>query len=118
MKLGLIGIYRYADYLSFACNLHAYAFQQDLREPAKFAEAKYRTAIAAKASTPAAVKDRNTAARKWAVLAMRYRALTQKANSGTTNWNHSFLNTWTSLKKNTTQTYLRSKTPEWTVTSA
>lgn len=78
MKLGLIGIYRYADYLSFACNLHAYAFQQDLREPAKFAEAKYRTAIAAKASTPAAVKDRNTAARKWAVLAMRYRALTEK----------------------------------------
>ncbi|SMY04277.1 Polysaccharide pyruvyl transferase [Brevibacterium sp. 239c] len=100
MKIGLIGINRYANYLNFACNLHAYAFQQyltnkdydstfidckpitfdgmDLREPAKFTEAKYRTAIAANASTPAAVKDRNTAARKWAELAMGYRALTEE----------------------------------------
>ncbi|MCF2587204.1 polysaccharide pyruvyl transferase family protein [Brevibacterium sp. UCMA 11752] len=100
MKIGLIGINRYADYLNFACNLHAFAFQQyltnrsydatfvdykpvhfenmDLREPAKFAEAKYRSTIAAKANSPAAVKQRNADARRWTEVAMGYRAPTEE----------------------------------------
>lgn len=100
MKIGLIGINRYAAFLNFACNLHAYAFQQylkdrgydatfidykpiyfegqNLREPAKFTEAKYRSTIAEPANSPASDKARSAAARRWAELAMGYRALTEE----------------------------------------
>lgn len=100
MKIGLIGINRYAAFLNFACNLHAYAFQQylksqgydatfldykpihydghNLREPAKFAESRYRSIISETASSPAADKARSAAARRWAELAMGYRALTEE----------------------------------------
>lgn len=100
MKIGLIGINRYAAFLNFACNLHAYAFQQylknqghdaifldykpihydghNLREPAKYAESKYRSIISETANSPAADKARSAAARRWAELAMGYRALTEE----------------------------------------
>lgn len=100
MKIGLIGINRYAGYLNFACNLHAYAFQKylieeghdatfldykpvgnegmNLREPANFAENKYLSTIKETARTPEALKSRNREARRWAELAMGYRALTDE----------------------------------------
>ncbi|WP_167854439.1 hypothetical protein [Brevibacterium sp. S111] len=100
MKIGLIGINRYAAFLNFACNLHAYAFQQylknqghdaifldykpihydghNLREPAKYAESKYRSIISETANSPAADKARSAAARRWAELAMGYRALAEE----------------------------------------
>lgn len=99
MKIGLIGINRYAEFLNFACNLHAYAFQQylvklgydakfidykpihyegmSLREPASFMEAEYRSTISAKAPTAEAAKNRNTVAKRIAEIAMGYRALTE-----------------------------------------
>lgn len=99
MKIGLIGINRYAGFLNFACNLHAYAFQQhlmklgydatfidykpiyhegiNLRDPASFIEAKYRSTISMKARTPEEAKQRNAVAKKIAEIAMGYRALTE-----------------------------------------
>lgn len=96
MKIGLIGINRYAKYLNFACDLHVYAFQQFLsqhghestiidykpiyfdnfpmRNPAPYAEARYRSAIAMPAATEEQEKARTQAATKWAELAMGYRS--------------------------------------------
>lgn len=67
MKIGIIGINRYAKFLNFACDLHVYAFQRflaqngyestilnykpayfgkfDMRHPAASAEARYRLAV-------------------------------------------------------------------------
>lgn len=103
MKIGLIGINRYAEYLNFACNLHAYAFQQflyehgydatfldympvhfgnlNLREPAAFAEANYLSTRKEKGTSPAEVKQRDKTAQKWAEIAMGYRALTEERKS-------------------------------------
>ncbi|MGO3021969.1 MAG: polysaccharide pyruvyl transferase family protein [Brevibacterium sp.] len=72
MEIGLIGINKYSKYLNFACDLHAYAFQEflsqngysatlldykpvdhdnfDMRHPAKNAEKDYVEAIKKKAS--------------------------------------------------------------------
>lgn len=78
MKIGLIGINKYAKFLNFACDLHAYAFQQflakngydstfldykpvyygkfDMRHPAPGAEKKYRDAVVKKADTATLTK--------------------------------------------------------------
>lgn len=72
MKVGLIGINRYAKWLNFACNVHAYAFQEflrqheydvtvldykpvyfdnfDMKNPVKDAEQSYRAAVRRKES--------------------------------------------------------------------
>lgn len=72
MKIGLIGINKYAKYLNFACDLHVYAFQQflkqnghqstildykpvyygnfNMRYPAKGAERQYLEAVKKKSS--------------------------------------------------------------------
>lgn len=96
MRIGLIGINRYAKYLNFACNLHVYAFQQfltqhgydstiidykpiyfdnfDMRNPAGYAEKKYLAAVGRKASTPSARESREKAIRKWAEFAVGFRS--------------------------------------------
>lgn len=88
MRIGLIGINRYAPYLNFACDLHAYAFQQflenhgyesafldykpvyhnnlDMRHPAKAAEKDYLEALRTKKG-PATLS-------RLAELAMGYRS--------------------------------------------
>lgn len=89
MKIGLIGINKYAKFLNFACDLHAYAFQQflqqhdydatfidykpvyyqdfDMKYPAEGAEEAYRAAVRKKAK-PSTKK-------KLAELAMGYRSV-------------------------------------------
>lgn len=96
MRIGLIGINRYAKLLNFACDLHVYAFQQylaqqgyestildykpayyrdfDMRHPAPYAEARYREALTRRARTPEQVEARERALEKWAELAMGYRS--------------------------------------------
>jgi len=96
VKIGLIGINRYAKFLNFACDLHVYAFQEylvqnghdvtildykpayfydfDMKHPADYAESKYRDAILRKASTPAQVAARAKDLEKWAELAVGYRS--------------------------------------------
>lgn len=86
MKIGLIGINRYAKFLNFAYDLHIYAFQQylaqlghesvildykpvtfgafDMRHPADYAESKYRDAVMKKSK-----KDIEL----WSQLALGYR---------------------------------------------
>ena len=89
MRIGLIGINKYAKFLNFACDLHAYAFQQflsqngydatfldykpvyygkfDMRHPAPVAEKKYRDAVVKKADT--------ATLQKLADLAVGYRSV-------------------------------------------
>ncbi|MBK0330718.1 polysaccharide pyruvyl transferase family protein [Brachybacterium sp. MASK1Z-5] len=89
MEIGLIGINKYARFLNFACQLHAYAFQKflekngysstildykpvtygdhDMRSPAAHAEKEYRQAVMAGAS-PAKLE-------RLADLAVGYRSL-------------------------------------------
>lgn len=89
MKIGLIGINRYAKFLNFACNLHVYAFQEflkqlghevriidykpvyydnfNMRNPAPGAEAAYRAAVMRKA--------RKSDLTKLAELAVGYRSV-------------------------------------------
>lgn len=96
MKIGLIGINRYAKFLNFACNLHAYAFQQflakhgydatfldykpvlhgnfDMRHPASYAEAQYRKAITRPVRTPDEKRARKRDLNKWSKLAVGYRS--------------------------------------------
>jgi hypothetical protein len=92
VKIGLIGINKYAKFLNFACDLHAYAFQQflakngydstfldykpvyygkfDMRNPAPGAEKKYREAVVKKADT--------ATLSKLAELAMGYRSVVEE----------------------------------------
>ena len=96
MRIGLIGINKYAKFLNFACDLHVFAFQEylvqhghdvtildykpayfydfNMRHPADYAEAKYREAILRKATTPAQVAARAKDVDKWAELAVGYRS--------------------------------------------
>lgn len=96
MKIGLIGINRYAKFLNFACDLHVYAFQEflgqhgyestildykpvqfgdfDMRHPAPYAEARYRDAVVRKATTPEQIEAREKDLQKWAALAVGYRS--------------------------------------------
>lgn len=97
MKIGLIGINKYAKFLNFACDLHIYAFQQflaqhgyestvldykpvsygafDMRHPVDYAESRLRETIA---RTPKSSKDlvaQTKDARKWAELTVGYRSV-------------------------------------------
>lgn len=96
MKIGLIGINKYAKFLNFACDLHVYAFQQflaqngyesvildykpvaygdfDMRHPAGYAEDRYRDAILRKTTTPEEERAREKDLAKWASLAVGYRS--------------------------------------------
>jgi len=96
VKIGLIGINRYAKFLNFACDLHIYAFQQfltqngyestildykpvaygnfDMRHPADYTEARYRETVMRKARTAKEIAARNKDLKKWADLAVGYRS--------------------------------------------
>lgn len=99
MNIGLIGINRYAKFLNFACNLHAYAFQQflaqngydstfidykpvnygknfSLKHPAADAEEKYRRALLRNPVTREERLQKKKDLVKWANLAMGYRSAT------------------------------------------
>lgn len=95
MKIGLIGINKYAKFLNFACNLHIYAFQQyllqngyestildykpvtygnfDMRHPAAYAQRKLDEATHRRASTDDEIAARDKDLRKWTDLAEGYR---------------------------------------------
>lgn len=97
LKIGLIGINRYAKFLNFACDLHVYAFQEylaqnghdvtildykpayfndfNMRHPAGYAEQKYRETVVRKATTPKQVAAREKELEKWVELAIGYRSV-------------------------------------------
>lgn len=97
MKIGLIGINKYAKFLNFACDLHIYAFQQyltqhgyestildyqpvyhgdfDMRHPAEYAEAKHQEALERTATTPAQIAAREREISKWEALSEGYRSV-------------------------------------------
>lgn len=97
MKIGLIGINKYAKFLNFACDLHIYAFQQfltqhgyesavldykpvyhgnfDMRHPVDYAEAKHREALKRTATTPEEIAARKKDVAKWETLAEGYRGV-------------------------------------------
>lgn len=92
MRIGLIGINKYAKFLNFACDLHAYAFQQfllqhgyestfldykpayfgnfDMRHPAEITEQRYKDAVLTKKSV--------ATRKKWADLAIGYRSVEEE----------------------------------------
>ncbi len=95
MKIGIIGINRYAKFLNFACDLHVYAFQQfleqngyestildyhpvyfdnfNMRHPADHADEKLRKALAMPSDTPAKRQARDAAVAKWTERSRDYR---------------------------------------------
>lgn len=97
LKIGLIGINKYAKFLNFACDLHVYAFQEylaqnghdvtildykpayfnnfNMRHPAGYAEQKYRDTIVRKATTSKQLAAREKDLEKWAELAIGYRSV-------------------------------------------
>ncbi|MBH0053562.1 polysaccharide pyruvyl transferase family protein [Salinibacterium sp. SWN139] len=97
MKIGIIGINRYAKYLNFACNAHVFAFQKflsenghdstildyqpayfnnfNLRHPADYAEQKHREALLRKPKTRQEAAARQKAIAKWSELEESYRSV-------------------------------------------
>lgn len=100
MKIGLIGINKYAKFLNFACDLHIYAFQQflaqhgyestvldykpvsygafDMRHPVDYAQSRLQETIARTPKSSKELVAQTKEARKWAELTVGYRSVAEE----------------------------------------